>query len=800
MHLPPVPRFLIKSLLRLIMVALFVGIPAALLTARYVGIGFGLRERIAEQLSGKEFRATIDKLAFDPFQGVIAQGVGMFSLESDARKLAFIRQIVVSLSLSDLLTGKITVERIRLRDSNITIPFEEDSTFQVRGVDADISILADQLRISHFQGDFQGIRIRLSGLLSHPYALRLHLLQEQDRQDGTSGLLKDLPDILNALEDMRYPGGRPTLTAQISGDLSDPSTVQAYPITLRSGPIVSPKWRIESLQADARYEKGNLTVERMTIRDKQGAFVLWAEYADRQVQFEASSSLSAAPLDVFLPDDSPVRQFDFRHAPILEIRGSGDLSAPKASWFVTGSLQLGDFSFRGIDCDEFRADFAYKDGQVFIREAQLHAQDGQAQADVLVAPEGVRVRATNTIKPTVFAPALDEKAQEFLSHMEFKDAPYAEVNLQGKSFHFADLSGDGFLKLGRTGMRDSWIDSGQSSLHIEDKAVTYRDLVITKGKGVGTGSFTYDFGRQEVRLRDIVSTLVPVDVMMWIDPKIAETIKPYRFHASPRVTVEGLVHLKEQKKNDLALTIDAASGLDYDLLNRTLSFGKTAAKVKVDGAVLKANVSRALLMDGEASILATVSLDPKDKTFGADVNFKNINFEKITKLYFNYDDSKGVMSGKYSFTSEMGHETRMKGVGSIRVEDGYVFAIPFLGPFSEILSAIIPGVGFEAARVASADFTVGDEKINTKNLEIEGVGFSMYGNGTIFFMTDKMDLSMRINARGLPGIVLFPVSKLFEYVSTGSVAEPNWRPKIIPRFGNGSKNESSTKPANSSSR
>jgi hypothetical protein len=29
--------------------------------------------------------------------------------------------------------------------------------------------------------------------------------------------------------------------------------------------------------------------------------------------------------------------------------------------------------------------------------------------------------------------------------------------------------------------------------------------------------------------------------------------------------------------------------------------------------------------------------------------------------------------------------------------------------------------------------------------------------------------------------VLFPVSKLFEYISNGTVSEPQWRPKIVPK-------------------
>ena len=89
------------------------------------------------------------------------------------------------------------------------------------------------------------------------------------------------------------------------------------------------------------------------------------------------------------------------------------------------------------------------------------------------------------------------------------------------------------------------------------------------------------------------------------------------------------------------------------------------------------------------------------------------------------------------------------------------------------------------SQVTTSDVTVGEEKINTKNLKVDGAGFSLFGKGDIFFVKDKMDMSVRINARGIPGLVLFPVSKLFEYVSTGSVSKPEWRPKIIPRFGGG---------------
>ena len=200
------------------------------------------------------------------------------------------------------------------------------------------------------------------------------------------------------------------------------------------------------------------------------------------------------------------------------------------------------------------------------------------------------------------------------------------------------------------------------------------------------------------------------------------------------------------------------------------------------GTKVNADIRKAALMGGDVALKAVVSIDAKDPTFGADVKLSRVDFARLTRLYFNSDRSKGVVSGNYKFQARMGEENLMRGSGNIRVEDGNVFAIPVLGPFSEILRTILPGVGYQTAHNATADFTIANEIINTKNLVIAGAGFSMFGAGDIHFMTSRLDMSMRLNAKGIPGIVFYPVSKLMEYISTGTVSEPAWRPKIIPRF------------------
>ena len=68
------------------------------------------------------------------------------------------------------------------------------------------------------------------------------------------------------------------------------------------------------------------------------------------------------------------------------------------------------------------------------------------------------------------------------------------------------------------------------------------------------------------------------------------------------------------------------------------------------------------------------------------------------------------------------------------------------------------------------------------DLVVQGKGFSMIGNGKLFFLDDRMDFNVRINAQGLPGVLLFPVSKLFEYNADQKLSKPVWRPRIVPRL------------------
>ena len=139
----------------------------------------------------------------------------------------------------------------------------------------------------------------------------------------------------------------------------------------------------------------------------------------------------------------------------------------------------------------------------------------------------------------------------------------------------------------------------------------------------------------------------------------------------------------------------------------------------------------------------------------------------------------GQLSGSYHFTGRGDDPRSLHGAGSLSIDRGDVFAIPFLGPLSSIVNTILPGLGFDVAHQATADFLTSDGKILTGNLAVKGAGFNLFGGGWLGYVDDTMNFRVRINSRGLPGAVLYPVSKLFEYSSQGPLARPVWRPRVL---------------------
>lgn len=798
MKVHPIVYFLFKSMVRLALVLIFVGIPAAVYYQRVHGIGFGAKEALGKALSTPTLEVTIGHLSLNPFMGLVARDVRVHEISNHSNALASINQVAIAISLGELLHRRIIVDSLSLRSAEASIPLPKSPDgrrVKIQHINAEITLLGDSLRVSSFEAVVEGIRLRLAGEVLNPFSLQI---PEHSPNPNPPGQDPPFEKILTALRETSFPRGELLIQGSFDVDARNLESLRISDFSITCPLINTKGMSFSELKIQGEYNDAGLRVPIIQLKDPNGMLQASGDWerGTSQARLSIRSTLNPAPLlTAFIGSDKQKDAPQFQGAPQFESEVTADFKRADAGLRVIGSFLAPGIAYKGVQLREVGCSFAWADQRLHVRDISFQAKRGSFDGNLWIAPGDYRLQANTTIPPTDLSPLLDGPTREFLDKMQIADLPEISLSLRAPKLDFAAMKGTGHLKLGRTAMRGAWIDSGNADLEIADSCVNYKNIVILTGPGKGTGSFAYDVGRQEVRLENIRSTLIPYDVLTWIDPKIAKTISPYRFRSNPNVSVQGKVHMRTATKNNLAIQVESPAGMDYDLLGKTLSFGKTSAKVLVIGNKVDARVTRAPLMGGEVTLAADVSIDPKTPFFTADVQLERVNFSKLTKLYFNYDDSKGVVSGEYNFKTRMGQEELMTGNGSIRIEDGNVFAIPTLGPFSSIIGGILPGVAYNTARLATADFTVADKKVSTKNIEIVGSGFSMFGDGDIYFLTGKLDMDMRLNAQGVPGIVFFPMSKLFEYHSDGTFSNPSWSPKIIPRIpvlGGAKKSEDST--------
>lgn len=777
-------RRFFSFLARLVGVVVILGIPAGLAYLTFFGFDADFRRKVADAIGGSVFAVDIERLTFNPFQGLVAEGISVSQKLKDPLQVASVDQLIISVNLAELLRGRVSIDLLDLDNATVSIPFADDGqtpdVIALENLDARILNSAGRLTISEAECDVLGIHVSLTGELLNPSAGIEVSPSEPEDPEKRIAMIRS---ILSVVDEVSFPDSIPHLSVRLTGDLSNSESIGAPAITFNSGKVDFRGLHFDRLDIRGSYLDRIARLQQLVVAGEKTNL-----HVSGRWNFESSSgegfvagSVNVTGLLRVMKRDDLANQLTFETSPQIDAQVTASPGADGLSVMANGDVRLGKSTFKGIAVDSLTTAFAWKDSRLFVQDAVIATSSGSVRTSIMYAPDDFRVKLDSDALPSTFAPLFGPNERKILDLLEFKDVPKVVLSLSGPAPKTELMRGEGTIKLGRTAMRGSWIDSATSDVVFEDRAVLYRDFTARKDGGKATGSFTYDFGRREVRLDDVKSDLDPVGVLMWVDPRVAQTVAVYRFHEPPNVTADGLVHMEKPSENNLRITVDAPGGLDYELLNRDLSFGATEAKVHLKGQHVLASVGETRLMGGNVSVEADVSTNPKDPVFGASIECSNIDFPALTKLYFGYSKSEGRMSGSYRFDAALRDPGSMKGKGSIRVEDGHVLAIPLFGPLSDVISAIIPGVGHDSARLATADFTIANNKVTTNNLDIQGQGFEMFGEGDIGFPSGKLDLAVRINARGIPGIVLFPVSKLLEYVSTGTMSDPQWRPKIVPK-------------------
>ena len=770
--------------MRRVLLTLFAIFLAAFLGAGWYVYARGFtkkwRTAVTEEFRKRGVEIYLRKLTLDPMRGLVASGVKVLDVRDRRRVLAEIDEMSLQVNYANLARGEPFLDALDLREAKLALPIDPADPRSVRiavaRLNARLFLPPQQVYLAHAEAEVFGIQIAASGRLINPQAFPRK--PDEPRHPPGAWLLRAIEE----LQALRYEAAAPTLSVTFTGDLATPEKIFVE-AALWGERIRRESYLLRSLYVSACYRDGLVDLRQFTATDAAGGVkvsgTLQKEARALDLQVQSGIDVQAlARAFRLLPE---LGEFVFYEAPALDFSIKGTLGQPPVITAL-GHLGLRKFAFRSVVFEGLDADCSWDGQRWSVREARLLHRSGMIFGDALQTPGAFRARLRSTINPKPLQPLLSGVAAQVLGQFEFPDAPALTLELSGTEPTLTGCRVTGELRLGATSYRGVACESLASSVRYEDRVLAFPSARLRRAQGGGTGGLVFDFNRDEVRLEKIRGSAYPPEIATWIDPKLVHDVSPYRFKAPPNLFIDGLVHTKGGTSTKLTVEVEAPLGMNYTFLGRELSAPQISGKLQFWWDRMKIEGLSAQLFGGRLRGDAEISLQRTKPGHSARIEAENVDFASLTKLYFNYDDSQGRLNGRYDFAGRGDDARTMRGRGDLMVTDGNVFAIPFLGPFSGILNGIVPGMGYQAARKASAALAVEAGAIETQNLVIEGQGFSMFGNGKLFFLDDKMDFDMRINAQGLPGVLLFPVSKLFQYTSDEKLSKPVWRPKNVPRL------------------
>lgn len=771
----------LKTVVRLLQLVVFVVVPGALLWLHFAGLPRALHAPLVEAARREGLDIDFTRMRLSFLQGLVLDRVELRAERLPEAPDVAVDRAAIALNWRELLRGRVELTSLDLRGAQLFLP-----VVSAEGVTRTLRLTKARARLMLADGvvsvplarfNLQGIDVTATGQIA---------LARDAVPTAPAGLVPpEVSRALEVLESLDFGQKPPRLEVEFAAQSGNAAALRLPRISLEAPRASYGRAGLRDIRVQASYGEHGLEVAQFTARDAKGgqldASGTW-NLGSGGAQAEVESTLDPAPWLAELRPEGPWRSLSFGTPPAVQ--ASLEIEPDRQPRMrIIGTLDARALSFRGADLRGLSCGFAWRDGELYANDILLKPATGEIRADFMMRPDEVKIRVLSRTDPLQLLPLLPEKAREGVGKMElaFTDPPEIQFEATGPSLDAAALSARGRLKLGRTSIHGSPLDEATADVAFENLALLFTNLQVSRPEGEGSGSFVYDFGQNQVRLAGVRSTMNPFNVLQWADPKVARETQPYRFKAPPTVTVDGVIGLKNPEMTRLTAGFTAPRGLDYDLLDRTLNFGEARGTLQFAGRRIAIDVPAARLFGGSVRLTANITTGEADARQQMSVALDNVDFETLTRLYFDYKDSKGVLDADYDFTFVPGRPKLMRGQGRLLVANGNVFAIPVLGPLSVLLDAVIPGTGYQTARKATCDFRVADGVIRTDNLDVEGQGFSMIGKGDLLFVEDRMDFTVRVNAQGVPGLLLYPVSKLFEYVSDGKLSEPKWRPRVLPK-------------------
>jgi hypothetical protein len=576
-------------------------------------------------------------------------------------------------------------------------------------------------------------------------------------------------------------------------------------VDCRAGEIESPKLSATNILCAAQWRAPHLQISKISAKLYGGSLTAQANLAvdTREFSFSGSSDFDAQKISPLLTRQGQhwISQFSWEKPPKLAAEGALVLPAwtnhhpdwraeVKPTVELRGHVVAEKAAFRGVPFDAAELHFSYTNEVWRLPDLVATRPEGRLELfhESNDETHEYLFKFHSTIDPKIARPLLTRTEKRWFDLAKFSGPPVIDAEVRGRWRDLESISANGHFAATNLSFRGESIGGVQSTILLTNKFLAFIEPSLERGtQHMSAASLVVNWGVEKVFITNGVSTADPSAVARAIGPVVERGFEPYHFLQPPLAYVHGAIPFHPGGGADLHFDVD---GGPFEWWK--FKMPRITGKIDWVGDNLSLQNVRSDFYFGQASGDAEFNFNKETGTgCQFDVTVTNANLHLLMNdLSSGTNRLEGWLSGRLTvMRGEPGEPKTWEGVGRASLRDGLIWEIPVFGIFTPVLDTILPGLGSSRASEGAASFVVTNGVVHSDDLEIRASGARLQYRGDVDF---DGQINARVEAALLRdtwvvgrvlSLALWPVSKVFEYKVSGTLAKPKMEPLyLVPRL------------------
>jgi hypothetical protein len=752
-------------------------------------------------LNYEGFQVEVERFRYTPGAGVQVSGLAIYSPQDRVTPLfeaeeVFLKPAWLNWMRQHRLEGDLSLSGGRLQ-TNLGVwtgDLRTDQMLQISRIEGDVVLDAAGLTFHDFHGSLPNFDLSLSGPLKTSKAPDS---ESKALSKSIVNAARQVAKVLKFLENFQFERS-PLMSFELKADVPFDLKMDL----VHRGPGTHRGFAFDELLLDARYHEGHLDLSAFRIREYAGRILTGAgeiNFRDETYTLILENTLRRFGLEALSPfalgqllDRLQLRIED--RCDFQMVLGPNTFQEPGKT--IVGSFYVENGFYRDAFFPEISLDLDL-DMPVFkLNHLEGIVGQGKGQGsfagDILYdfASGQVAVDVSGTFYPDKAISLVGAVAERQLREWEFRGGPptFEARFLMAKKGAPLSL---GVEAEGRDLLwRGTAFDKVSCLVAYEDNILNIQKAEALRGKEYFEGRFSFSPGLKGCDF-ELSSHFYLPDLLQLIGQSVSKYSQPFRFRGDCVVEAAGFMDLSGKNAHDFK-----GNFAFHDLVYQWLSLNKLTGTINVDDQTLEVPDLQAEVEGGELSAdFRSVQPFTEDGTFNLTLTLDNMDLYKVITKATDLEDTpyKGLLSldlvlaGKIKNTESAPRSDSYTGKGRLEINEGALFRVPLLLGLSELLSKIVKGFGYASQSDFSADFVIGDGKISSEELFLQGNILSIAGPGSYRFSGHKISANLKIHLlkEGILSdalkVILWPIRKLIEVQLTGTLENPDWQPRNLPK-------------------